>query len=116
MRGQHRSTAGGEAEPAANGPPPAQDSRLGLLTEAARAITADLTQDELLQRVADIARDVVGAHQAVISLNRGEDAAQTISAISLSDKYAAWRNYDAPPDGSGIYSIVVRRDMPMRLT
>jgi PAS domain S-box-containing protein len=116
LRGQQRSTVEGEAEPPANGAPSAQDSPLGLLTDAARAIAADLPQDELLQRVADIARDVVGAHQAVISLNIGEDAAQSISAISLSDKYAAWRGYDAAPDGSGIYSIVVRQDISMRLT
>ncbi|HEX6458190.1 MAG TPA: PAS domain S-box protein [Thermoleophilaceae bacterium] len=90
-------------------------SRIALLTQAARAIDAELPRDELLQRVADIAREVVGAHQAVISLTT-VGAAQSITGISLSDKYAAWRDYDEPPDGSGIYALVVREGRPMRLS
>src|SRR5881227_1822597 len=108
LRGQHRSTVEDRAQPAANGTPPTRNNRLELLTQAAMAISDDLPQDELLQRVADISREVVGAHQAVISLNTNDDAAQSIAAISLSDKYAAWRDYDAAPDGTGIYSLVVR--------
>jgi PAS domain S-box-containing protein len=113
LRGQHRSTVeswDGTRERSA------PQSRMGLLTQAARGINAALPQDELLQRVAENAREAVGAHQAVISLTTGESAAQSISAISLSDKYAAWREYDAGPDGSGIYSLVVRHGEPMRLT
>ncbi len=51
---------------------------------------------------------MIGAHQCVISLTTTPAGAQSISAISLSDKYAAWRGYDEEPDGSGIYSLVVR--------
>jgi PAS domain S-box-containing protein len=118
LRGQHQSSVESRVQPAAGGGSQEQEqSRLGLLTRAARAIVADLPQDELLQRVSDIAREVVGAHQAVISLTTGEDAAQSISAISLSDKYAAWRDYDETPDGSGIYSLVVREGgRTMRMT
>jgi PAS domain S-box-containing protein len=112
LRG-HRSTAESRDTPHAAG---SEDGRLRLLTKAARGIDANLPQDELLQRVADIAREVVGAHQSVISLNTGNGAAQLISAISLSDRYAAWREYDANSDGSGIYSLVVEKGEPMRLT
>jgi PAS domain S-box-containing protein len=93
-----------------------QDTRLRLLTRAARGIDAELPRDQLLQRIADTAREVIGAHLAVISLNVGDGAAQSISALSLSDKYAEFRRYDADPDGSGIYSNVVRDAKPMRLT
>src|SRR4051794_881721 len=117
LRGQHQSTVDSRQEPAATGARAATaPGQLSLLAEAARTIGADLPQDELLQRISDIAREVVGAHQAVISLTVGDDAAQSISAISLSDKYAAWRDYDEKPDGSGIYSLVVRDGHPMRLT
>src|SRR5438874_7541728 len=117
LRGQHQSTVDSRKEPAATGAHAASaPGQLSLLAEAARAIGADLPQDELLQRISDIAREVVGAHQAVISLTTGDNAAQSISAISLSDKYAAWRDYDEKPDGSGIYSLVVRDARPMRLT
>jgi PAS domain S-box-containing protein len=116
LRGQDQSAVESRNEPSGNGVAADTRSRLSLLTLAARAIGADLSEDELLQRVSDIAREVIPAHQAVISLTVGEDAAQSISAISLSDKYAAWRDYDARPDGSGIYSLVVRHGTPMRLT
>jgi PAS domain S-box-containing protein len=116
LRGEHRSTAEGRAQPGPSAAPQEPANRLHLLTEAARAITADLPEDELLQCVADIARDVVGAHQSVISLTVGDKAAQLISAISLSDKDAAWRRYDEKPDGSGIYALVVRHGKSMRMT
>jgi PAS domain S-box-containing protein len=116
LRGEQRSRAGGRALPGLNGASQDPGTRLELLTEAARAIAADLPEHELLQRVAGITRDVVGAHQSVVSLTVGEDAAQLISAISLSDKYAAWREYDEKPDGSGIYARIVRDGKPMRMT
>ena len=61
-------------------------------------------------------RLVVGAHQAVISLTRGEDWAQSINGVSLSDKYAAWGNYAAQTDGSGIYSLICQNNQPLCLT
>jgi GAF domain-containing protein len=42
--------------------------------------------------------------------------AKSIHAVSLSDKYAAWRTYDERPDGSGIYALVCRLNGSMRLT
>jgi PAS domain S-box-containing protein len=91
-------------------------SVLRLLTEAARSIHSGLPTGELLQQVVELARVVVGAHQSVISLTLDESWAQSISAISLSDKYAAWRDYEEAPDGSGIYSLVARDGTPLRLT
>jgi len=116
LRGQHRSTADSWEGPRGKSASGDLASRVSVLTKAARGINAALPQDELLQRLADCARDAIGAHQAVISLTIGDGAAQSISAISLSDKYAAWREYSAAPDGSGIYSLVVRDGKTMRLT
>ena len=44
------------------------------------------------------------------------DWAKSLHAVSLSDKYAAWRTYDEPPDGSGIYRLICQLNRPMRLT
>ncbi|HET8672228.1 MAG TPA: PAS domain S-box protein [Thermoleophilaceae bacterium] len=101
----------------ANGSPPGDGAgRLRLLTEAARGIDAELPQEELLAVVVDIAREVIGVHQCVISLTTSPAGAQSISAISLSGKYAAWRGYDEEPDGSGIYSLVVKQRTALRLS
>src|SRR5258708_1250194 len=42
--------------------------------------------------------------------------AQAVNFISLSDKYAEWRDSDAEPEGRGMYSLVCRTNKPMRLT
>jgi GAF domain-containing protein len=70
----------------------------------------------LLALIADVARDVVAAHQAATSLAPGGRWAKAAHAFSLSDKYAAWRTYDETPDGSGIYRLVQALNRPLRLT
>jgi PAS domain S-box-containing protein len=77
-------------ERAADGDPPGDRAgRLRLLTEAARGIDAELPQDELLAVVAGIGRQVIGAHRCGIRLSTRPAGAQSISAVSLSDSYAA---------------------------
>jgi len=70
----------------------------------------------VLQVVTETARELVGAHQAATSLVAGANWTRAIHAISLSEKYAAWREYDERPDGSGIYRLVCQQNRPMRLT
>jgi len=70
---------------------------------------------ELLAVVADVARELVPAHQAAVTLAAGRWTSAA-HAFSLSDKYAAWRAYDENPDGSGIYRLVAELKSPMRLT
>jgi signal transduction histidine kinase len=55
-------------------------------------------------------------HQAVVSLTEAGGWAQVIDAVSMSDKYAAWRGYNVKPNGSGIYAEVCRTNQPMRMT
>ncbi len=71
---------------------------------------------ELLDLITAKARELVGAHQATTSVVFGDDWARAIHAVSLSDKYAAWRTYEERPDGSGIYRLVCQLNRPMRLT
>lgn len=84
--------------------------------DAVQAITAQLTLEATLQEVADQARGVIGTHQAVVTLVNGEGWSQVISALSLSDKYAASRDDVTPSDASGIYAQVCELNRPVRLT
>lgn len=86
------------------------------LTMASVRINSTLSIDEILNLITDQAREIIGAHQAVISMTTGQDWSQSINSVSLSDKYAAWRDYSTLPDGSGIYSIVCKYNQPMRMT
>ncbi|MEA2626921.1 MAG: hypothetical protein QOD06_2966 [Candidatus Binatota bacterium] len=86
------------------------------LAEAASAINSMNPLAWVLQIITAKAREIVGAHQAVTSLTNDRTSAQAITSVSLSEKYAAWREYDAEPDGSGIYSLACRMNEPMRMT
>ncbi|OJW06038.1 MAG: hypothetical protein BGO49_07250 [Planctomycetales bacterium 71-10] len=83
---------------------------------AGLAIHAAGSLDAVLRTVAEEARAVVGAHQSVTSLTVGDDWAQAINTVSLSDKYERWRDYDVEPTGAGIYTLVLKTNRPMRLT
>ena len=90
-----------------------RDESLKAVSDAiasARSIT------ELLEVITEKARELVGAHQATTSVVFGGNWAKAVHAVSLSDKYSAWRAYDERPDGSGIYRLVYQLSLPMRLT
>ena len=81
-----------------------------------RVINSARSIGEVVQAVTDKAREIVGAHQAVTSVVIDSQWARAINAVSLSDKYAAWRTYDEQPDGSGIYRLVCQMNRPLRMT
>lgn len=86
------------------------------LTSAALAINSALSVEEVLQIITDQAAAIIRAHQSVTSLTISQNWAQAINAVYLSDKYAAWRDYEEQPDGSGIYACVCHLNRPMRMT
>jgi PAS domain S-box-containing protein len=90
------------------------------LADAALRINASLSVAkplrDTLQLVTDLARDIVGAHQALLMASHEDHDGQTVHAISLGEKYARFRDYDEPVTGRGIYSLVSRFNRPMRLT
>ena len=98
--------------------PPAEPVRaeqLARLAEAAQTLTREPTLDGLLRTVTEAARETIGCHQAVTSrLTRGWTEASTY--VSLSDKYAEWRDYDQVPKGLGVLNYVTRENLPLRLT
>ncbi len=84
--------------------------------DAAQAIVWHQTLQGRLQEVADQARGVIGAHQAVVSIHKGNEWAQAINTRSLSDKYAAYRELNQAMNGRGIYALVCETNHSMRLT
>ncbi|MEP6771479.1 MAG: PAS domain S-box protein [Polaromonas sp.] len=84
--------------------------------DAAQAITWHQTLESTMQEVAEQARGILGAHQAIVSLTVSNDWAQAINALSLSEKYAKYRDMVEPPDGTGIYALVCQTNRSMRMT
>lgn len=84
--------------------------------DATQAIAWHQTLDGTLQEIADQARGVIGAHQAVVRLNGERGHAQVIHALSLSEKYAKYRGRREPSDGSGVYALVCETNRSLRLT
>jgi serine phosphatase RsbU (regulator of sigma subunit)/putative methionine-R-sulfoxide reductase with GAF domain len=89
--------------------------QLRALADSALELSAADTLDELLRLVTEAAREVIGCHQGVCTrLPDGWTNATTY--VSLSEKYAAWRDYDIVPKGIGVLEYVVRENKPLRLT
>lgn len=89
--------------------------QLRALADASLALTSAETLDELLRLVTETAVDIVGCHQGVASrLPTGWGDASTY--VSLSETYAAWRDYAVVPQGLGVVECVTRENRPLRLT
>jgi GAF domain-containing protein len=90
--------------------------QLRQLAEASLVINSTTSLSQMFQTICDKAREIIGAHQTVVSITRGADWSQAINAVSLSEKYAQWRDYAALPDGSGIYALVCSDNRILRLS
>jgi PAS domain S-box-containing protein len=89
---------------------------LAKVAHAARTIHTALSSKQIAEALVVQVREILEVHQAVVSLTEGDNWSQAINAVSLSDKYARFRNFDAKTDGSGIYAEVCRTNQAMRLT
>jgi GAF domain-containing protein len=72
--------------------------------------------DKVLRLTAEIARNLVGAHQSAATLIVAGDWKGARKWFSLSSKYAAWYEYHAPAVGFGLHALVVTENKPIRLT
>jgi PAS domain S-box-containing protein len=84
------------------------------VAQASRTLGSALSSQEMADTLVEEVRAILQVHQAVVSLT--DNGVQLISAVSLSDKYARYRGYTTPPDGSGIYAQVCSHNRIMRLT
>ena len=91
-------------------------STLQRAADAAQAITWHLTLEGTLQEVAEQARGVIGTHQAVVSLAVGSHSSPVMTAVSLSEKYAPYRDLIEQADGIGFYAMVSEHSRAVRMT
>lgn len=91
-------------------------TRLRALTDAAVALNSTLSVENVLQLITEKARDIIGAHQAFTSAIEHQNWQQASQYVSLSEKYAAWRDYQTHLDGTGIYSLVCQTNQSIRMT
>jgi hypothetical protein len=72
--------------------------------------------DALLRRACHIARALTGAEQAALKLWVGEDPSQARKYFSLSEKYAAFRDFRVDPKGFGLHGMTIPPGEVVRLT
>ena len=72
--------------------------------------------ERVLHLTAELARNLVGAHQGAATLIVSGDWAHARKYFSLSTKYAEWFAYRAPAVGFGLHAVVVAENQAMRLT
>jgi GAF domain-containing protein len=72
--------------------------------------------DRVLRLTAEIARNLVGAHQSAAALLISGNWKHARKWFSLSSKYASWDGYRAPAAGVGLHALVVNENRAMRLT
>jgi len=68
----------------------------------------------MLWFIAAKTREIIGAHQSLASITANESGMQSITAVSFSDKYATWREYDG--EHYDVSSLAGVTDKPLRLT
>ena len=72
--------------------------------------------DATLQTTCELARALIGAHQAAMSLIVNGDWLHARKYFSLSDRYAAFRDFSMPARGVGLHALVVAENTALRLT
>ena len=72
--------------------------------------------DALLRRTCQIARAMTGAEQAALQLWVGEDSSQVRKYFSMSEKYAAFRDFTVDPQGFGLHAMKIPPGEVIRLT
>jgi signal transduction histidine kinase len=93
--------------------------QLQKLAAASVAINSALSIEKMLQTVTDVARDVIGTHQAITLFLLNDSTARrlprTLAVSSFSDKYQKWRERDLAMDVIAT-TIVAQSRTATRLT
>lgn len=93
-----------------------QTNRLQKLAEAFLAINSLRQFEEMLWFITAKAREIIGTHQSLACITVQENGTRPITAVSFSDKYAAWREYDGQLEDYELYSLVQTTSKPLHLT
>jgi signal transduction histidine kinase len=90
------------------------DPRLERLIDATSALITELSLDGVLQRVVQVAAEVIGAHYAAIGVLAPDGRVlESFTTHGVSDELRA--RIGPPPRGHGILGLVIREPRPIRL-
>lgn len=90
------------------------ERRLQALLSAGVAIFSERSLDRVLQRVVDVAREVVGARYAALGV-LGPDGASLSTFVTSGLSAAERARIGDPPHGYGVLGLVVRDGKPIRV-
>jgi len=86
------------------------------MDEDPAAVEFETRVDATLQTCCELARALIGAHQAAMSLIVAGDWSHARKYFSFSNKYAAFRDFAMPARGIGLHALVVAENTALRLT
>ena len=76
----------------------------------------DVRVNHLLQTTCQVARALIGAHQAAMAMLVAADWSKARKYFSLSETYAQWKDFTMPARGIGLHALVVSENEALRLT
>jgi GAF domain-containing protein len=88
--------------------PPSKD-------EPAEFVNFFAAADKVVKDAAELTRAVTNAHQGATAVIINREWKRVRKYFSLSEKYAAWANYNTPATGYGIHDYVLKLNKPLRL-
>jgi len=82
------------------------------------ALDEDFAQaaNRTLERSAELMRTLIPSHQSAIALVVEKDWTSVRKYFSLSEKYAAWKDYRVPAVGVGTHAWMLEHNAPARFT
>jgi signal transduction histidine kinase len=89
------------------------DSRVDALSEAVRAVTADLSLDRTLRRLAEIAAHLVNARFAALGVPNASGGLESFFVYGMTEKQIA--AMDHYPLGLGLLGTLIQDNTPIRL-
>jgi GAF domain-containing protein len=76
----------------------------------------DARVDHLLQTTCEVARALIGAHQAAMAMILAGDWTKARKYFSLSEKYEEWKDFTMPARGVGLHALVVAENEALCLS
>jgi signal transduction histidine kinase len=89
------------------------ERRLAGLVEAGLALASELDEEALLQRIADLARDVIGARYAALGIVGGEGGLTRFVHSGVDQETAD--KIGGLPTGKGVLGVIIEEGRPLRL-
>ncbi len=90
-----------------------RNRELMALRSASLDVVSEMSLDNLLQKVVDQARNLIGARYGALSLVEGDSAVSSFVTSGIGDRER--QRIGAPPQGTGLLGVVLREGQRLRL-